>query len=157
MQKHKGNTQATRDNFIPGTAYHMDLGFIRGPSNLDKENNPDSATKITAQQSHDGYTAYLLIIDAATRYIFCFLLKTRHPPIQIIDQFLTKHRRAKQSLITTNPDGLLNKSKRYGYTQMVNDVIDINPFDMIELRLEQPCYTIRTDNSTELAGLQEVL
>ena len=165
MQKCKGNTQASRDNFLPGTAYHMDLGFIRGPSiPTDSDGKDPKPPTITTQKSHDGYTAYLLIIDAATRYIFCFLLKSKHPPIQIIDQFLAKYGRAKQALITTNPDGLLDKSRsfddlcnKYGYTKSVNDVIDINPFDMIDLGLERPRHTIRTDNGTELAGSQEVL
>jgi hypothetical protein len=37
-----------------------------------------------------------------------------------------------------------------------NDLLDINPFNMVELGLEQPQYTIRTDNGTERAGSQEV-
>jgi transposase InsO family protein len=131
----------------------MDLGFIRGPSQQDTLNNK-TTIKTTLQQSHHGYTAYLLIIDAATRYVFCFPLKNRHPPIQIIDQFLSKFGKAKKpSIITTNPDGLLNK---YGYNTNTNDLYDINPFGMAELGLEQPRYTIRTDNGTELAGSQEI-
>jgi hypothetical protein len=92
----------------------MDLGFIHGPSQHDLDSTSHNKPKLTLQQSHDGYMAYLLIIDAATRYVFCFPLKTRHPPIQIIDQFLSKFGRAKPTpLITTNPNGLLTKSTSF--------------------------------------------
>jgi hypothetical protein len=47
----------------------MDLGFRRGPKNLQE------VLQGTVLKSHDGFSSYLLIIDAATRYIWVFLLK----------------------------------------------------------------------------------
>ena len=67
-------------------------------------------------------------------------------------------------IVTTNPEGLLHKSKtfqeictKYGYTKSVNDVIDINQFEMNKFGLEQPRHTIRTNNGTELASSHEIL
>jgi transposase InsO family protein len=160
MQKQSGNPTSLRDNFMPGTAYHMDLGFIRGPNNLPDVIKNSATPTFTSQLSHDGYNAYLLIIDAASRYIFCFLLKSKSPPVQIIDQFLAKHGRASNKIITTSPDGALHKStsfkatcRQYGFEPDTNDLPDNL---MTELHLEQHRYTVRTDNGTELAGSQEI-
>jgi hypothetical protein len=37
MVKKGGNKTVDKDRFIPGQAYHMDLAFVSGPSNLDLE------------------------------------------------------------------------------------------------------------------------
>ena len=39
-------------------------------------------------KSHDGYNCYLLIVDLFTRYLWIFLSKNKHPPLQTIRQFL---------------------------------------------------------------------
>jgi hypothetical protein len=73
--------QSTCETFLAGTAFHMDLGFIRVPKIIKDENGQSKTTKTTtAQLSHNGYSAYLIIVDAATRYVFCFPLKSRSPP-----------------------------------------------------------------------------
>ena len=91
--------------YIPGTAYHMDVGYIRGPSNIHKIIHEGAQPKHNIQQSHDGYTSYLLIIDAASRYIFVFPLKSGAPLINIIDMFLKRYGNAnkKRHLITKTP------------------------------------------------------
>lgn len=163
LTKNSGNTMSTRDAFLPGTAFHMDLGFIRGPKLIKDSNGNRKTTKTqTAQLSHDGYSAYLLIVDAATRYIFCFPLKSKSPPLALIDRFLSKNGRAKRSVISTNPDGLLNKStsfaelcQKYGYSKNAHKIIDGPYEDLVSMGLERPRYYIRTDNGTELAGSQE--
>jgi hypothetical protein len=118
MTKSSGNKQLTRDSFLPGTAFHMDIEFVRGPKNL-KEIMGDThvAPQATSQLSHDGYSAYLSIDNAASRFIFCFPLKSKSPPIDLIDKFLSPHGQAKRKLdvkeklglISTNPNGLLHK------------------------------------------------
>ena len=60
--------------------------------------------------------AYLLIIDAASRYVFAFPLKSKHPPINIIDKFLDKYGTAKQKIITTSPNGTLKQSHTFAET-----------------------------------------
>jgi hypothetical protein len=47
----------------------MDLGFIRGPKNLQEVLQEGAVPKDTVPKSHVGFSSYLLIIDTATRYI----------------------------------------------------------------------------------------
>ena len=163
ITKLSGNKQATRETFLPGTAYHMDVGFIRGPQNLSELISREATTPgNTTIFSHDGYSAYLLIIDAATRYIFCFPLKSKSPPIDIIDKFLAKHGPAKRKLITTTTNGLLHKSTsftdvctKYGYDKSHHQLADNPTQDIQMLGIEQPRYYVRTDNGNELAGSAE--
>jgi hypothetical protein len=162
LQKSSGNPTSTRDAFLPGTAFHMDLGFIRGPKTITDSKGTTKTTKTTtAQLSHDGYSAYLIIIDAATRYVFCFPLKTRSPPIALIDRFLSQNGRAHTSRITTMPNGLLHKSNsfsavctKYGYSKNAHKIIDGPYEELLSMGLERPRYYIRTDNGNELAGSQ---
>jgi hypothetical protein len=168
MTKSSSNKQSTRDSFLPGTAFHMDIGFVRGPKNL-KEIMGDThvAPQATSQLSHDGYSAYLLIVDAASRFIFCFPLKSKSPPIDLIDKFLSRHGRAKAKLneststglISTDPNGLLHRSssfkevcKKYGYHQASHELLDSPLHELQTMGLEQPRFYVRTDNGNELAG-----
>jgi hypothetical protein len=158
LRKANCTRTSLREVFIPGTSFHMDLGFIQGPSNLEEVINSGATPQKTLTKSQAGYEAYLLIIDAATRYIWVFLLKGKHPPIAVISQFLQKHGTAKQGLITTTPGGLLNKSQSFGtvchdrgYKCATLDVD--NNFE--DSGLERPRHTIRTDNGGELAGSQD--
>lgn len=160
MTKSSSNKQTTRDSFLPGTAFHMDIGFVRGPKNLTELLGDTYVTpQKTAQLSHDGYSAYLSIVDAASRYIFCFPLKSKSPPIDLIDKFLAKYGRAKSSTISTDPNGMLHKSnsftqvcKKYGYTKTAHEYLDSPLDDLLTMGLEQPRYYVRTDNGNELAG-----
>jgi hypothetical protein len=113
LHKNHGGKKSTKEAFVPGTAFHIDLGFIRGPKNLQEVLQDGAVPKDTVLKSHDGFSSYLLIIDAATRYIWVFLLKSKDPPIAIIDQFLTKHGTARRGTNTTTPDGLLDKSMSF--------------------------------------------
>jgi transposase InsO family protein len=149
LRKHHGKGPSTRETFLPGTSFHMDIGFIRGPKNLKEVINNGATPKETIIASHDGYTCYLLIIDSATRYVWTFLLKERSPPISLLKQFLTKHGYPKQAnTITTSPTGLLAKSLSFnkvcndqGFTVKQSQVtIDWEAIDV------QPNCTIRTDN-----------
>ena len=155
LRKADRNKNSLREVFIPGTSFHMDLGFIRGPSNLEEVVKNGATPTKTIVKSRDGYEAYLLIIDAATRYIWVFLLKGKHPPIATIAQFLQKHGTAIKGKITTTPGGLLDKSKSFatackesGYESGTLD-FDLNFEDS---GLETPRHTVRTDNGGELAG-----
>ena len=150
LRKHHGSAPSTRETFLPGTSFHMDIGFIRGPKNLKEVLTAGAMPKETVIASHDGYTCYLLIINAATRYVWTFLLKQRSAPIALLKQFLTKHGYPKQAAtITTSPDGLLAKSQSFnkvcideGFTvKQANVTIDWEAIDVV-----QPHCTIRTDN-----------
>ena len=145
----------------------MDVGYIRGPANLQDVMNSGATPQGRTQQSYDGYNSYLLIIDAASRYMFVYMMKSGTPPIKFIDAFLKKYGNAfdKKKLITTNPDGILHKSKsfkhtckHYGYdndTYKTAPTIDMTDDDIEQLRQHQLHHTIRTDNGTKLAGSTE--
>jgi hypothetical protein len=155
LRKTNRNKESTREVFLPGTSFHMDLGFIRGPSNLEEVVQKGATPGKTIIKSRDGYEAYLLIVDAATRFIWTFLLKGKHPPLATITQFLEKHGAAKKGLITTTPGGLLDKSRSFattctqrGYETGTLD-FDLNFEDS---GLDKPRFTVRTDNGGELAG-----
>jgi hypothetical protein len=150
-------------NFIPGTAFHMDLGFICGPKMV-KDNigiSRPSKTQ-TAQQLHDGYLAYLIIVDAATRYVFCFPLKSRSPPLALIDKIINKNGHPQQQVISTSPNGLHHKSKsfaevckKYGYSKNAHQILDEPYEELLSMGLKRPQYYIHTDNGNELAGSQD--
>jgi hypothetical protein len=113
LQKANRNKESLREVFIPGTSLHMDLGFICGPSNLEEVVKNGATPTKTIVKSHDGYEAYLLIIHAATQYIWIFLLKGKHLPIATIAQFLQKHGTAQTGSVTTTRGGLLHKSRSF--------------------------------------------
>ena len=140
------------ENYKPGTAYHMDLGFIRGPENL-----PDMIANGTAKGKHAiegrrGETCYLLIIDAATRQLWTFPLKNKSPPTTLIDSFLKKNGIARKRFkITTSPEGLLARSNRFQQTCESNGfAIDTHEaeVDFEYVRGDVPL-AIRTDNGGE--------
>jgi Reverse transcriptase (RNA-dependent DNA polymerase) len=170
MRKQKGKTEAQRENITPNSTFHMDLGFIRGPENLQEILKNGETPKQTVIESHDGYTSYLLIIDGATRYIWIFLNKTKNPPIQLIDNFLATHGNNQQQpgSITTSKGGVLEKSKTFqqhtktqGYTitTVQNQLdIDLEPAGQDpsphEHMIRPPPNIVKTDNGGELAGSQ---
>jgi hypothetical protein len=115
----------SNDAYLPGAMFHMDLAFFRGPSNLQEVvHNGANPSKETVIKSIDGYIAYLSIIDAATRMLWTFPLKSKHPPTALIEKFLnrygTKHQNRR---ISTNPNGLLAES------QMFKHMCQRNGFD----------------------------
>jgi hypothetical protein len=108
---------STTKKYLPGTMFHMDLGFFRGPSNLTSVVR-DSAVPAgpTIIKSIEGHTAYLSIVDAATRYLWVSPLKNKHPPIALINK---QSRRT----ISMDPAGHLSQS------QMCKHMCDRNGFE----------------------------
>jgi hypothetical protein len=58
-----GPTSSATD-LIPGSRFHLDFGFMRASSNTFLKTK--TGTRVV--QSHDGFTSYLIIADAVTRY-----------------------------------------------------------------------------------------
>jgi hypothetical protein len=140
------------ENYKPGTTYHMDLGFIRGPDNL-----PDMVTTGATKGKHitqgrRGETCYLLIIDAASRQLWSFPLKNKNPPTTLIDSFLKKNGIGrKRAMITTSPDGMLARSNRFQQTCESNGYTTdthATEIDFEYIRGDVPL-AIRTDNGGE--------
>jgi hypothetical protein len=161
MRKSHDGKQSTREAFVPGTSFHMDLGFIRGPKNLQEVLLHNGATpKETIIKSHNRFSSYLLIIDAASRYIWTFLLKGKDPLIAIIDQFLNKHGTGIKGMITTTNEGLLHKSKTFN-TVCINKGYQTNTANLLKnldfesAGAESLHHTIRMDNEGEFSGSED--
>ena len=121
----------------------MDLAFIRGSATNNTQTNKNDRI-IT---SRDGYTAYLIIIDAATRYIWTFYLKNKQAPLTIIDSFLEKHGRKHNGIITTHTKGILAKSRSFK-TTCTERGYQVTPHDVDIINTAIP-NVIRTDGGGE--------
>jgi hypothetical protein len=65
----------------------MDFDFMRASTS-----NYTQPTKTTDRVVllYDGFSAYLLIVDEASRYMWVFLTHSKSSPIDIIDTFLSR-------------------------------------------------------------------
>jgi hypothetical protein len=98
MVKKGGNKTTDRDNLIPGQAYHMDLVFVSGPSNLDVDSGSNSRTSSIVKKSRDGYIGYLTIIDVSTQKLWTHPIKNKDPPIAYIGKFLLRDTEYEQQI-----------------------------------------------------------
>jgi hypothetical protein len=70
LKKSSKGTPAVLDMpLLPGQQFHMDLGFIRGPSNLQAVVDRKEEAKLKVIYSRQGFTCYLLIIDRYSIYV----------------------------------------------------------------------------------------
>jgi dUTP pyrophosphatase len=99
------NATKPGSNCKPGEHLHMDFGFVRGSDWKKKDQDGKTVTSI------DGNRSYLLIIDRATRYIWIFLTKTKHPPVSQVMGFLKRFKGLhRDATVTTDLGGELAKS-----------------------------------------------
>ncbi len=57
--------------------FHMDFGFMRASAN---DYTQPSKTTNRVVLSYNGFSSYLIVVDAATRFIWVFLTKLKEPP-----------------------------------------------------------------------------
>jgi hypothetical protein len=81
----------------------MDFGFMRASAEDYKW--PNKATDRIVH-SYDGFSAYLLVIDGASRWVWVFLTATKEPPLKILHAFMSKFGRG-NGLICTDQGGKL--------------------------------------------------
>ena len=114
-----------------GERFHMDFGFFRGPKHLQDltkrkhvgkrrakgEETPDYQPIVT---SHDGFSSYLLIVDAFTRASWVFLTRTKNPPIETLKMFLKTYglKDKTQRYVRTDQGGELARSEEFRRTIM---------------------------------------
>jgi hypothetical protein len=67
--------------------FYMDYGFMQA-STLDYQHPNKASDRVVT--SFDGFTAYLLIVDEALHHKWEFLTSTKDPPLDLIDEFLTR-------------------------------------------------------------------
>ena len=106
------------ENYKPGTAYHMDLGFIRGPENL-----PDMIANGAAKGKHatEGRRGETCCLSPHHRCCHSTTLdipvENKSPPTSLIDSFLKKNGIGRKRFkITTSPEGMLTRSNRFQQT-----------------------------------------
>jgi hypothetical protein len=63
--------------------------------------------------SWDGFSSYLLIVDEDLRYIWVFLTKSKEPPVDIIDAFMTRFGHKDGGSVRTDQGGELARSKTF--------------------------------------------
>ena len=78
-------------NLEPGQVFQMDIGFFRGPRNLQEVYDRTADPQPKLIESRQGFVCYLLIIDRATRYIWVFPLRSKSINPDLIDLFLRTH------------------------------------------------------------------
>jgi hypothetical protein len=66
--------------------FYIDYGFMQASSS--NYSRPDKTTNQVVL-SYYGFSSYLLIVDKATCYIWCFLTKTKEPPTDLLDAFFS--------------------------------------------------------------------
>jgi hypothetical protein len=83
-----GPATATSE-LLPGSRFHLDFGFMRASSDLFLK--LPQATRVVL--SHDGFSSYLLIADAFSRFTWVFLTASKDAPVAILQKFLATHGR----------------------------------------------------------------
>jgi hypothetical protein len=87
----------------------MDFGFLR--ASTDNYKCPNKLLDRIVG-SYDGYCAYLLIIDGASRRTWVFLTASKEPPLDILRAFMTKFGNA-NGVVRTNQGGELARCDEY--------------------------------------------
>jgi hypothetical protein len=75
----------------PGQCFHMDIGLLRGPSNLAAvlDRKEEAQTKVI--HSRHNFVCYLLVVDRKFRYTWAFPLRSRSVPTDLMRTFLAVH------------------------------------------------------------------
>ncbi len=109
---------------LPGQRFSMDFGFIRS-SNSDYTGPTPSTSRVV--ESFDGYVAYLLIVDEASRYVWVFLRKSKEPPTELVSHFLQLYGRKSGGVIRCDQGGELARSHLFRSTLMDKHLYVLEP------------------------------
>jgi hypothetical protein len=112
VQKQAAQRSAVRTTDIK-RRFYMDFGFMHAStSTYGRPNKADDRIVL----SHDSFSAYLLVIDEASRYAWVFLTDGKDPPNTIIHEFLTRFGHADGGSIRTDQGGELTRSSTFTET-----------------------------------------
>ena len=107
---------ATKDKIHPATEpgerFHMDFGFMRASSAEYKK----VRGKPRIVESYDGFTSYLIVMDAVSRKMWIFLNRSKEPPLEHVGAFLQREGLKDGPLraIRTDQGGELARSEAFG-------------------------------------------
>ncbi len=69
-------------------------------------------------QSYNGYSSYLIIVDAATRFIWVFLTTSKEPPLDIVNAFMLRFALQDGGFVRTDQGGKLARSSSFHDTML---------------------------------------
>ena len=94
-------------NALPGQHFHCDFGFMRSKSYQEKDSDREIQTSV------DGKSAYLVIVDRATRYMWVYSSSTKQPPLEFCKNILHKSKASVKHRTVCCNQGELATSKRF--------------------------------------------
>ncbi len=94
---------------LPGAQSSSSTLALCGPLRTTTTSKID---KLTGSLRYDGYCAYLLIVDSASRRTWCFLTESKEPPLAICKAFLLKFGNA-SGIIRCDQGGELGRSAAF--------------------------------------------
>ncbi len=98
-----------------GSEFFMDFGFLR--ASLEDYKRPNKAHDRIVL-SYNGFCAYLLILDSASRQVWAFLTASKEPPLAILRAFMRKFCLS-DGIIRTDQGGELARSDEF-HTAMLD-------------------------------------
>jgi hypothetical protein len=90
--------------------FFMDFGFMRA-SRSDYRSPKLGLDRVV--ECFEGYSAYLIIVDEFSRYVWVFLRKSKQPPVDLVKTFLTIHGSPTGGAIRTDQGGELARSSAF--------------------------------------------
>jgi hypothetical protein len=108
----------------PGQRFGMDFGFICA-STLDLSRQKSTNGRVV--ESYDGFVAYLIIIDEASRYVWIFLRKSKEPPTDLVSHFLQMYGRSSGGVIRCDQGGKLARSDAFRSIMMEKHLYVVEP------------------------------
>ncbi len=85
----------------------MDFGFMQASASDFSQPNIEHDRVV---ESFDGFSAYLIIVDEASRFIWIFLRKMKEPPIDLVSHYLQMYGRNSGGVIRCDQGGELARS-----------------------------------------------
>jgi hypothetical protein len=107
-----------------GQRFGMDFGFIRA-STMDYK-SPNLATDRVVE-SFDGFVAYLIIVDEASKFVWVFLRKSKEPPIDLVSHFLQMYGRQSGGVIRCDQGGELARSHAFRSRMLESHLYVVEP------------------------------
>ena len=100
---------------LPGQRFLMDFGFMRASSS--DYSSPNLETNRVVE-SFDGFVAYLIIVDEASKFVWIFLRKSKEPPVDLVSHFLQIYGRRSGGVIRCDQGGELARSAAFRTTML---------------------------------------
>ena len=109
---------------LPGQRFLMDFGFIRASTSDYSTPNIETDRVV---ESFDGFVAYLIIVDEASKFVWIFLRKSKEPPVDLVSHFLQLYGRRSGGVIRCDQGGELARSSAFRSAMMEKHLYVVEP------------------------------